>query len=351
MKKKLASLLIVLSTLLLMIQGVQADFTDTADHPYEESILALQELGVLNGYEDGSFLPDNPVSRAELLKVVFAALDEEAAEFSGSCFYDVTGDWYGPYVCHAKSFGIVKGYDDGYFRPGQEVNLVEAFKIIQESFELDLRELEEGEHWYEAYVEFMHTNNLYSRYNSYPDRSATRGEVAFWVHQLLKVREGERSIQGERLPSYSAGCGLSAPETVPTSFTVDGEERSTISVVPDDYDPNESYALLIAFHGRTSDNEDVQGYYKVEEPSDGQAIIVYPAGTESNGSFSWKNSGDSASELRDYEFFDDIVEEFTSSYCINEDEIYAIGHSLGAWFTNSLACARGDVLRGVASLG
>ena len=38
------------------------------------------------------------------------------------------------------------------------------------------------------------------------------------------------------------------------------------------------------------------------------------------------------------------------SYCLDPDRIFAVGHSLGAWFVNSLGCARGDVLRAIATL-
>lgn len=49
--------------------------------------------------------------------------------------------------------------------------------------------------------------------------------------------------------------------------------------------------------------------------------------------------------------FDKIVEEFSNNYCINEDQIFVIWHSLWAWFTNSLACARGDIIRAIWSVG
>jgi polyhydroxybutyrate depolymerase len=66
---------------------------------------------------------------------------------------------------------------------------------------------------------------------------------------------------------------------------------------------------------------------------------------------SWSSPGDHSDQLRDFALFDTIVKEFTTKYCINRDEIFVVGHSLGAWFTNSLACARGDVIRAIGSVG
>lgn len=51
--------------------------------------------------------------------------------------------------------------------------------------------------------------------------------------------------------------------------------------------------------------------------------------------------------MRDYQFFDALVQEISENYCIDPDEIYAVGHSLGGWFTSMLSCARGSTLRGV----
>jgi polyhydroxybutyrate depolymerase len=330
-------------------QSVQALFDDTAGFEYEESIDALADLGVINGYDDGSFRPEDPVNRAELLKIVFLGLEEEIAE-EGNCFSDVNEEWFAAYVCHAKESEIVQGYSDNTFQPDQEVNMVEAFKIISESFDVVLRDLNEHESWYAAYADFMHINDLASKYAYFPERSATRGEVAYWVHQMMLIESDDRDIVTVRDPG-TLGCAQNEPDVAPTSFLIDGEWRSTITVIPDHYDPNNPYPLIVAFHGRTSPNSEVQGYYGLDSNVGDDAIIVYPAGKESNGSFTWSDSGDSSGELRDYEFFDAIVDQFSEYYCVNKDEIYAVGHSLGAWFTNSLACARGDVLRAVGTLG
>lgn len=325
-------------------------FLDIADSPYKDSIQFLLNEEIVQGYENGEFRPTHSINRAELLKIVFAALDESSVDYPGHCFPDVREEWFAPYVCKAKDLGIVKGYPDGLYRPAQEVNMVEALKIANEAFGTSVRAAEAGEQWYVPYMESMHENNILSKFSYFPERSAQRGELSYWVHQLLLIHRGERSVSTLR-DARSIGCGSPQPASAPTQFTVAGETRSTITVVPTSYDPNTPLALIVAFHGRTNSNSDVQGYYGIEKPTKGQAIIVYPAGIQVNESYTWSNAGDAPGELRDYEFFDKIVEGIGSAYCINEDEIFAVGHSLGAWFTNSLACARGDVLRGVATLG
>lgn len=64
----------------------------------------------------------------------------------------------------------------------------------------------------------------------------------------------------------------------------------------------------------------------------------------------WWNGSSGTSE-DDFAFFDALLDYLTASYCIDDAQIFAVGHSLGGSFVNSLACARGDVLRGVAVVG
>ncbi len=329
---------------------VQASFSDVEGTEYQESIELLQEQGVLQGYEDGTFRPTASINRAELIKIVFAVLDEDADEGAGGCFPDVQNEWFAPYICKAKDLGIVQGYPDGFYHPEREVNMVESFKIVVEAFGLPHEEAEEGEEWYEPYVDFVHENNIFSKYAYFPNVPAQRGEMAFLVQQNLRIFSGVQEVSTERYVG-SAGCGSTPPDEVPVVFTVDGVERNAIVVLPDDYDKDEPLPLLFAFHGRTSPNTQVRSYYRLEKAGEDEAIFVYPEGLKSGSSFTWSDSGDSADDLRDYEFFDVMFEELTSTYCVDVDEVYAAGHSLGAWFTNSLACARGDVLRGVTTLG
>lgn len=347
MRVRRSVLFLILGLAALMpLSPAQGQFPDTSDSPYESSIEALYEAGVIQGYPDGSFQPEKAVNRAELLKMVFVALGE-SSEDASFCFPDVSEEWFASYVCTAKERGIVQGYPDGSYQPAQEVNMVEAMKVILEAFPMEVRE-EEGT-WYVPYREYFHDNAILSKYSYDPSRSASREEIAYLIHQAMRLESGELEEDFERVPR-SSGCGLS-PGTAPSQFVVNGETRSAITYVPSNYNPNQSYDLIVAFHGRTNSNADVQRYYGLEKPTAGEAIIVYPAGKYSNGSYTWSDGGDAPGELRDFEFFDVIVEEISSQYCINTYEIYAVGHSLGAWFSNSLACARGDVLKGVATLG
>jgi polyhydroxybutyrate depolymerase len=150
----------------------------------------------------------------------------------------------------------------------------------------------------------------------------------------------------------SVGCGRPPPWSVPDHVVLEGRERRLIADLPADYDSRRPHRLVVAFHGRTNDNARVRDYYGLEKPAGGDpTIFVYPlALRQADGTFSWSDPGDSSGSLRDYALFDTIVARFARDYCIDPDGIFVVGHSLGASFVNSLACARGDLIRGIGSV-
>lgn len=109
-----------------------ANFYDVdASNKNYVAINFLFSKGVIKGYDDGSFRPYFVINRAEFLKMLIegAGITPDPARYN-SCFSDVVSDWYAPYVCYAKEKGWVEGYGDGTFKPANEVNKVEALKML-----------------------------------------------------------------------------------------------------------------------------------------------------------------------------------------------------------------------------
>lgn len=152
----------------------------------------------------------------------------------------------------------------------------------------------------------------------------------------------------------SAGCGTDAPGGF-SSLTVNGQPRDFILALPDDYNPAVEHALVFAFHGRTSPAEEVRGYYDLEPNAAetlGPAIFVYPVAlTQADGTFSWWEPGDAPDALRDFTLFDALLAALSERYCLESGRVFAVGHSLGGSFVNTLGCHRAEALRGVVSLG
>lgn len=130
MNKYLASLIFSFLVIAMLFPSVSfAQFSDVQ----KDSLTYMYRHGIIDGYPDGTFGPDNTINRAELLKMIMDASYEEVSMPSEDCFSDVPkAEWYAPYVCTAFENGWVEGYADGQFKPAQSINKVEALKIIAE---------------------------------------------------------------------------------------------------------------------------------------------------------------------------------------------------------------------------
>lgn len=343
-------ILIVFLSVTFCSLPLQASFPDTKNHKYEDSIDFLEDENIVEGHPDGRFGVDETLNRAEMMKILLEYKYGGDIEEEANCFEDVHAEWFAKYICKAKEEGIIEGYNENLFKPAQDVNMAEGLKMAFETFDLELPDNETNV-WYTPYVELAHDSSIFSKHSYLPDRPMKRGEMAFLMHQLILNEEGTKLLT-DSAQYWSKGCGKTPPKTVPNSSKVDGVERSYITVLPDDYEKDEPKKLIFAFHGRTNSNAEVRKYYKMEQAAGNEAIIVYPSGLPTNSSpRHWQDTGDKASEIRDYALFDQLLEEFSENYCVDLDEVYVVGHSLGAWFTNSLACFRGEAIRGVGTIG
>ena len=176
--------------------------------------------------------------------------------------------------------------------------------------------------------------------------------AGFVVALLCGPRDGAVAYGASQPSPLSSGCGQPALDVPPTSVMVGDRTRALITAVPAGYHPDTPHALVVAFHGRTNTNVQARRYFDLERNASEPTIFVYPAGLPyASGRYTWSDPGDPPNGLRDFKLFDAILATITPAYCINRDRVFVVGHSLGAWFANSLACARGDVIRGLASVG
>ncbi len=341
---------LVLSLLSSPLQSVAdgAPFPDMQQSwfRYQESVAYLVSKGSIQGYPDGNFHPRDTVNRAEFLKLVFRSRGP-AEPVAGECFSDVPADaWFAPYVCAAKRRDIVKGYEVGsrmLFKPEQPIIFAEAVKMTLLAYGSDVA-AGAGERWYEPYVEWLDAQTILASSSYNPGDEITRERAADLIARF--VQHDEDRVIG----NLSEGCGKT-PRLPYVTLTVGGVDRSYLFTHAKNATPRQPSPLIVAFHGRTNSNEQVRKYFGLERAAD-DYFIAYPAAIQNqNGTFSWSNPGDKASELRDIAFFDAIVKEVSTAYCIDMDRIYVVGHSLGAWFANSVACARGGAVRASATVG
>lgn len=143
------------------------------------------------------------------------------------------------------------------------------------------------------------------------------------------------------------GCGVdSPPGAYNLSITVNGDVRSYIAVIPENYDPTHAYPLVFVWHGLGGSGQGARGF-GLEAAAGDAAIFVYPNGElQPLGGTGWNFFNESP----DMRLFDALVEELSTGACIDVDRIFSAGFSFGAYFSNSLACFRGEQVRAIGSV-
>ena len=112
-----------------------AAFTDSADIKVDTEVVdTLVSLGVVNGYDDGSFKPNGTVTRAEMAKMIYVLRtgnsDASAYNDDKSSFTDIGSHWARGYIKYCQSLGIIAGKSNTKFVPNEKVSAQEAAKML-----------------------------------------------------------------------------------------------------------------------------------------------------------------------------------------------------------------------------
>ena len=120
------------------------DLKDIAQHTAYQQIATAIARGYISGYTDGTFRPENKVTRAEFAVMLSRALKLEAksqtASFADSNTVPV---WARPYVAVLAEQSLISGYEDNTFRPNRQMNQVEIVVMLVRSLKLPLQPVAE----------------------------------------------------------------------------------------------------------------------------------------------------------------------------------------------------------------
>ena len=164
----------------------------------KDEIISLSEKGIISGYEDGTFKPDNRITRAEFLALATRLIDSE--ERADVDFNDVSSsDWYYDIVRKGVALGIISM--DTSFRPNDLISREEMCKIVSGVsgkmgiLEGDIKEIyfedkDDISPWAEIYVSKMATSGIIKgndRGEFLPKGKTTRAEAATVIYRILNV--------------------------------------------------------------------------------------------------------------------------------------------------------------------
>ncbi|MCC7431995.1 S-layer homology domain-containing protein [Candidatus Peregrinibacteria bacterium] len=184
-------------------------FPDVLDsNVHLKAIEFLKQNSLVGGYPDGTFKPDNTINRAEALKIIFLArknlYGEENIELKKITFPDVKiSDWFYDYVVKAFSLEVVKGYEDGKFKPANEITAAESVKMIilgldknYQTANISIKPFTDVDlsSWAATYLDYARIKQFVEAEGdgSYkPDRQMTRAEFAEVVYRVFYTSQNK----------------------------------------------------------------------------------------------------------------------------------------------------------------
>jgi len=197
----------LIATLAFFIPTTALAFSDVPeDHPNYTAINYLKDNNIIQGYEDGTFRPDNPINRVEILKVLLLGSNVQTSNNPNLTYSDTdNSQWYAPFLGTADEMDIVAGYPDGTYKPLQTVNLVEALKMIYKThYQVnDLTPITiayqdgpyndtKGENWFNFYLWAGRYENLIGpdrNGNINPSKELTRADLAELMYRRAWLNE------------------------------------------------------------------------------------------------------------------------------------------------------------------
>jgi poly(3-hydroxybutyrate) depolymerase len=138
------------------------------------------------------------------------------------------------------------------------------------------------------------------------------------------------------------------PPSGPQTIQHNGQMRLFIVRPPTGYDPSKPWPMIFAFHGAGGTAASFQNQHGLLAQLGAKAAFVFPqaltatSGPSAGKTTWWRDTQD------DVTFLDDMLAWLETRVCFDHSRVFATGHSSGAFFSHTLGCRRGNVLRAVA---
>lgn len=289
MKKKFsaAALLMTLFTLIFSLSAHAVSFSDIGSSQYKEAVVTLSNLNVIDGYEDGTFKPEGTITRAEFAKMLVCVMGFGDSVYYGTPLFTDIDMWAKNYISTAYGLGIVNGMDDYTFAPDDPVTYEQAQKMLVCALGYEENAAAKGG-WPDGYIsvagELKLKNGITGLANG---DSAPRGAIAQLMYNALNVTIKEfRNAQWEvtdktLLNDYLNVVKLKGTLVGVADYTTD-ECTAKLAAYQMDVMNNSGEELVINFKDYTQNVTDINKfignmitvYYHLDELSEEKTLIA-----------------------------------------------------------------------------
>lgn len=185
-----------LVSLSVQVEASSQSFKDVpSSHPYKEIIQDMQARGMINGYPDGSFRPNEKVSRKHAAQLLNKALQLEAKSNTAIRYKDVpTNHPYYEAILKVSQAGIFSGDLNGDFNPDAPLTRIQLAKVLDLTFGLNIKNYRyfpdmKIMDWGYLHVQALNSNGITTGNQGYfnPNESVTRAHYAVFLHRALNI--------------------------------------------------------------------------------------------------------------------------------------------------------------------
>ena len=154
---------------------------------YNNNISTVAAAGIVNGYDDGTFLPNNKITRAEFATIAsrFTSLVHEGENL----FTDIDGHWAAEFINNSAITGWVNGYDDGTFIPDAEITRAEAITLINR-----------------VLYRYIHEDELHKDLIEWSDNTPDK-----WYYTAVQEATNSHDYDREKIGDYEVHTEITAP--------------------------------------------------------------------------------------------------------------------------------------------
>lgn len=234
----------------------QVSFSDVSSDYWARSFIQdLANRGILSGFPDGTFRPNDPVTRAQFAAMVRQAFRRSPVR-SAVTFMDVPADyWAAPAIREAYTTGFLSGYPEGVFRPDENIPRAQVLVSLSNGLGYNAsgstdstlqvyRDASNVPDWAKNSIAAATEKRIVVNYPDVqtlnPNRSATRAEVAAFIYQAL-VSSGQASaiqspyVVGQTTSTPSSGSSVQIPSG--TAIPVRYSAADKIYISPEEPEP------------------------------------------------------------------------------------------------------------------
>ncbi|HBF38149.1 MAG TPA: hypothetical protein DDW50_12615 [Firmicutes bacterium] len=189
--------------------------SDISDTWAIKPIQSLADKGIINGYPDGSFKPDQPITRAEFAKLIARTFHYQPSD--QGYFSDTTGNWAKNFISSAVQHKVMHPFPDGTFKPKQQLSRAQMATMLTRIIQLGKPE-EKYNPWSTSFsdvpksnwafqnIEIINKLNLFPasfKSEFHPEQMVTRAEAAWMIKAT-----GDLAISKGKITSISSDTGL-----------------------------------------------------------------------------------------------------------------------------------------------